>query len=141
MKKLKLWTGLLTLFLSGIVIGAAGTRIIWEREALGHLSVPGTGLEKVILRKLNRNLDLNAGQKKRIEAILCRTHTELIELRKRYRPEREQIIEQGAASIRAELTAAQQQKFDLLREKLKKARASKEASLNGGAGAAARPCD
>jgi hypothetical protein len=141
MKRFKLWAGLLTLFLSGIVIGAVGTWVVWEHETLGVLSGRGPNLEKIVLRKLDRDLKLSNTQKKRIETILCQTHTELQELRKRYRPEREQIIEQGAASMRAELSAEQQKRFDVLREKMKKRRARREAIFNGGTDAPARPCD
>ena len=141
MKKLKLWSGLLTLFLSGVLLGGAATWVVWEHRALGFLSGHELKVEKLIMRKLNHHLGLNESQEAQIQTIVCRTFGQLVELRSRFRPEREQIIDQGAATIRAELSPEQQRKFDILVVKRKEIRAKREAGLEGSYGNKPGPCD
>ncbi|MDA8163508.1 MAG: hypothetical protein M0017_00555 [Desulfobacteraceae bacterium] len=130
MKKVKLWAALAVLFFSGIAIGVSGAWIYWEHSTLGYLCGRGPHPEKVVLRKLSRDLDLNDVQKKDVERVLCQTHSELMALRNRYRPEKRRIIEQSAATIRAGLSADQQKKFDVLLAKIRAFEAKKEASLH-----------
>jgi hypothetical protein len=126
MKKLKLWSGLLILFLSGVLVGGGATWIYWQCKMLGFLGGHERIAQKLIVRKLDHELLLTVAQKAQIEKIVHHTFGKLGELQKRYRPEREQIFDQGAASIRAVLSTGQQKKFDILLTKIKRLRSHRE---------------
>ena len=139
MKKVKLWSGLLTLFLSGVIIGGMAGWIVAEHRAVdtlvrGRPDVPG-----FIIGKLTRKLDLNESQKKRITEIVCRAHSELMELRKLHMPEKDQIIQRSLTAMKAELSPEQQKTLDALHEQMEKRREKRERAAHG-EGGAADPC-
>jgi hypothetical protein len=126
--RLKLWSGLLALFLSGIVIGASGAWVFLEGKTVSELAAPRPKLERFILKKLTRELNLTESQREEVERILCRTHSELIELRRHERPAKDEIIQSGMASIRTVLTPEQQEKLDALHDRMKERRHRRDQS-------------
>jgi hypothetical protein len=114
------------LFFSGIVIGASGAWVYLERRTVDELAAPRPKLERFILKKLDRELNLTESQREQVAKILCRTHSELIELKRQNRPAKDEIIEQGLTSIKTVLTPEQQQKLDTLHDKLKERRHRRE---------------
>jgi hypothetical protein len=130
-KKLKLWSGLLVLFLSGIVIGAMGTWIIVENKAVDSLTRGRPDIPGIIIKKLTRELDLDETQKERITKIVCRAYQELLELRKRHAPEKKEILERSRSMIKAELSPEQQKKLDAFHERKEKHRARRGGGARG----------
>lgn len=126
MKTLKLWAGLLTLFFSGVVIGAIGTWGIAEHRAVENYAERKSNVPRIITKRLTRELDLNQNQRERIEKIVCRTHLEIQEIKMRHKPEKDQAIQQSIELIRAELLPEQQKKLDALHEKMTRQRAERE---------------
>ena len=140
MKKLKLWAGLLTLFLSGILIGAIGAWGIAEHRAMENLAERKADVPRIIMKKLTRELDLSQGQREKIEKIVCRTHQEIDALRKRHKPEKDQVIQRSIDMIKVELLPEQQKKLDAFHEKMKKRRAEWERGSRDRHGPP-EPCD
>ncbi|HOV87493.1 MAG TPA: hypothetical protein PLM79_14100 [Syntrophobacteraceae bacterium] len=133
MKRWKLWVGLVSLFLSGMVAGALGTVVISEHMALEVLVGRGPIVEKV-LKKLSRELSLTESQRERIAEIVCRTHKELTALRERNKPERDEIMGRSREAMKAELSAPQQKKLDEFFEQEKTRWAHREHGKAGGGG-------
>jgi hypothetical protein len=94
----------------------------------------------MIMKKLTRELGLNESQRERVQGIVCRTHEELMALRERSKPEKEQILRESTTAIKAELSAGQQQKFDALLEQMKARRVSKEQAAQSRPGGK-EPCE
>jgi len=129
--KAKLWTGLLALFLSGILMGAAGAWIMVERKAADSATPDKKRAPGVIVERLNRELELNEIQKKRITEIVSQTQDEILELRRRMRPEMDRIIQDSRKRMKEELTPQQQKRLDELFERLEERRAKREAGTRG----------
>ncbi|MGV8073002.1 MAG: hypothetical protein AB2L11_00345 [Syntrophobacteraceae bacterium] len=117
MKKVKLWAGLLILFISGVATGAVGSWVIAERHTMDMLSRGRFEFHRIVAKKLTRELGLDEVQRERITGILCQTHKEMRELRRRHRPEADQIMQRGIDSMKAGLSPEQQTKLDAFYER------------------------
>jgi Spy/CpxP family protein refolding chaperone len=137
-KKLKLWTGLLALFLSGCFIGAMGAWMAGEYHIMNVLHHDRGDIPRIIIDKLTRELDLNESQKARITEIVCRTHAELMDLHRRTQPEREQILERSTLQMKAELSPEQQKKLDALHQEMEERRAKRKPGSKDESG---NPCE
>jgi hypothetical protein len=133
-KKFKLWVGLLALFCSGVLVGGLATWRVAEIKVFETLIQERPRAPKFIMRKLDRELKLNDTQRKRIEAIVCRAHEELLAFRDRLRPARERILQQSIDAMKAELTPEQQKRLDELHERLKAHRGRGEMGHRDGPG-------
>ena len=139
MKKLKLWAGLVIIFLSGVMIGGMGAWMVAEHRAVDTLTRGRPDVPRFIIERLASKLDLDEGQKERVAEIVCRAHSELMEFRKLHKSEKDQIIQRSITSIKAELSPEQQKKLDILHARMEERRARRESwaqGRNGGAG----PC-
>lgn len=133
MKKVKLWGGLIALFVSGVLLGAVGTWHFAEHRAIENIVRERPVLPRFILRGLDRELRLSEEQRARITPIVCKTFRELMALRELAKPERERILQEGMEAMKAELSPEQQKKLEALHERLKARRE------RGGAGPRGRP--
>lgn len=131
MNRAKLWTGLLVLFLSGILMGAAGAWIMVERKAMDSVTRSKERAPGVIVERLDRELELNEAQKRRITEIVSQTQEEIRELRRRMRPEMDRIIQDSRERMKEELTPQQQERLDELFERLEERRARGDAGTRG----------
>jgi Spy/CpxP family protein refolding chaperone len=121
-KRWNLALGLLALFLSGVAIGAMGTAIYFK-QTMGHVFSEGQpGIRKLVMKKLVRELDLTEAQRVRVEAIVGEVQTELREFRRQHHREIEAILDRGISQMKPELSKEQQQKIDVLYERLKQHR-------------------
>lgn len=116
-KKWKLWSGLIALFLSGVLIGAVGSGIylrhqIREFRAGGHPAV-----RHFILNRLTSELKLNDEQKTQVGKIVCRAQRELSQFRQEHRREIEEIFSRGMADMKPYLTVEQQRKLAAIYER------------------------
>lgn len=93
-----------------------------EHKTVDELAAPRPKLERFILDKLTRELNLTDSQREEVAKVLCRTHSELIELRRKERPAKDQIIERGLASMKTALTPDQQEKLDALHKRMQERR-------------------
>jgi hypothetical protein len=115
LKKWKIVIALCLIFLAGLVVGAAITGLYDKHryESLREGDYPAV-VRKMIMKTLARELSLNAGQQREIEAIVKETQAGLKELRKRYGPEAEILIAQGLVKMKGSLTPEQQSRLDRL---------------------------
>ncbi|HKN18929.1 MAG TPA: hypothetical protein VJW95_03960 [Dissulfurispiraceae bacterium] len=120
MKKWKTWLVIAAVFLSGVIIGSAGTGLYMKHRIGGILHEGLPAMRKVIMNKLTAELDLTADQQDEIDEIVEDTQLQLQQLRSQYRPQMENIITTGIATMKTRLSPEQQKKLDALYDKLKK---------------------
>jgi hypothetical protein len=138
-KKLRLWTGLLTLFLSGVLIGAMGVWMAGEHRIMDVLHRGKGDLPRIVIEKLTRELDLSQAQKAVVTEIVCRAHGELMDLRRRAQPQKKEIIERSILEMKSELSPEQQKKLDALHREREERRAGWE-RVPGGKEDPGNPC-
>lgn len=122
MKQMKTWLVIIAIFISGIILGSVGTGFYMKHRIGGmfHQGLPA--VRKVVMKKLNSELNLTQDQQDEAMEIVEETQFKLLQLRMQYQPQMEKIIEGGIAELKTKLTADQQKKLDALYEKIKKRR-------------------
>jgi uncharacterized membrane-anchored protein YhcB (DUF1043 family) len=115
MKTFKAWLLLALVFLVGVVLGVAGTRLAIRhtaREAVLHPARAQLQIE----RRLTRRLNLDAGQQTKLDRILTDARAQLAALRQQYRPPVALVFSNANAQISAMLTLDQRLKYEQLRQ-------------------------
>lgn len=120
MKKWKLWTGMLLIFIAGGAVGTIGTGLFVKHKILSIIEEGQPVVEKLAVRILSRRLDLTADQKSETARIIRETQQRLQAIRLRVRPEALEIITTGKEDIRALLDPDQKKTLDQLYTKMKR---------------------
>ena len=127
MKRWKLVSGLLLVFVLGILAGAFGTRI-YLKDRFAHLRKDPKARQAFIMGKLSKELELTPDQKIKVEKIVEQTGAKRREFYLKNRPEIKRIMDEGFAQIKKELNNDQQKKLDVLRAEFEKRRKGRDAS-------------
>jgi len=127
MKRWKLVSGLLLVFVLGILAGAFGTRI-YLKDRFAHLRKDPKARQAFIMRKLSKELELTPDQKIKVEKIVAQVGAKRRELFLKNRPETKKIMDEGFLQIKKELNNDQQKKLDVLRAEFEKRRKARDAS-------------
>ena len=121
----KLISGLLLVFVLGILAGSLGTGFYLKHRLTSLIKEP-RARTTFIMKRLSKELNLTSDQKKKIDPIV----EQMIEKRREYylknRPEIKTIMDQGFAQIREELNEDQKKKLDVLREKFHRRRGERD---------------
>jgi ATP-dependent Lon protease len=121
MKRWKLVSGLLLVFVLGILAGAFGARI-YLKDRFAHLRKDPKARQAFIMGKLSKELELTQDQKIKIGKIVEQMGAKRREFYLKNRPEIKRIMDEGFFQIKKELNNDQQKKLDELREKFEKRR-------------------
>ncbi len=127
MKRWKLISGLLLVFVLGVLAGSFGTRI-YLKDRFEHLRKDPKARQAFIMRKLSKELELTPDQKIKVEKIVEQMGEKRREFFLKNRPEIKKIMDEGFAQIRKELNNDQQKKLDVLREEFEKRRKARYSS-------------
>ena len=127
MKRWKLVSGLLLVFVLGILAGAFGTRI-YLKDRFAHLRKDPKARQAFIMGKLSKELELTPDQKTKVERIVEQVGAKRREFFLKNRPEIKKIMDEGFLQIKKELNNDQQKKLDVMREEFKKRRKARDAS-------------
>ena len=127
MKRWKLVSGLLLVFVLGILAGAFGTRI-YLKDRFAHLRKDPKARQAFIMGKLSKELELTQDQKLKVEKIVAQVGAKRRELFLKNRPETKKIMDEGFLQIKKELNNDQQKKLDVLRAEFEKRRKARDAS-------------
>ena len=127
MKRWKLVSGLLLVFVLGVLAGAFGTRI-YLKDRFAHFRKDPKARQAFIMRKLSKELELTPDQKIKVEKIVEQMGEKRREFFLKNRPEIKKIMDEGFAQIRKELNSDQQKKLDVLREEFEKRRKARYSS-------------
>ena len=121
----KLISGLLLVFVLGILVGSLGTGFYLQHRLAPLMKEP-RARKTFIMKRLSQELNLTSDQKTKIDPIV----EQMIEKRREYylknRPEIKRIMDQGFAQIREELNEDQKKKLDGLREKFHRRRGERD---------------
>lgn len=120
MTKTRLWAGITLVFLSGLIIGAVGTGLYIRKTITGVLNEGPPAVKKIIVKRLDKELDLTSNQKPEIEKIVSEAQSRLLTLRLQHQPEIEEIIESGISQMKTKLSKEQQLRLDKIHERLRK---------------------
>lgn len=117
MKRWQIITALTLVFVLGILTGVVGTGVVFKH---GWPFGPRDPEKRkaFIVERLERKLDLNAAQKKRVAAIVDRRHAAAREHFRKHREVLHAFMVESFADIRKELTPAQQIKLDALQAEM-----------------------
>lgn len=127
MKRWKLVSGLLLVFVLGILAGSFGTRV-YLKDRFEHLRKDPKARQDFIMRKLSKELELTQDQKTKIEKIVEQVGAKRREFFLKNRPEIKRIMDEGFLQIKKELNNDQQKKLDALRKEFEKRRKARDAS-------------
>jgi Spy/CpxP family protein refolding chaperone len=111
MKTFKLLLLVSLVFMSGVVSGVVGTRIV-VRRVMGEVIAHPETVQPRIERNLAFRLRLDGGQRMKLHEIMSDTRGQLKDLRQEYRPRVGLVLSNANGQITALLTPEQQARFE-----------------------------
>lgn len=129
MNKLKLIAGILLIFCVGTFAGVLGTGAYFTHR-IERFARPGhrPPIARLLMKRLTHKLDLTETQQAEVREIVNQTRVKLHDLRGKYLPEMEAIIESNLKLVKEKLNAEQKKKIDEMYTKLKERWRDREAS-------------
>jgi hypothetical protein len=123
MKRLKPITGILIVFILGILTGALAVRFYskFESERPPHRRSNEERVE-FIMKRLSGDLDLTAVQQKEIRPIVALTEEKIQAIRDEYRPRIRTLLDENIKEIKTRLTPGQQTELDRIHTEWKRRR-------------------
>ncbi len=129
MSKFKLWIGIALVFILGSLAGSLGMgmyiqhrfeRFVFEDSRPDH--PPHPPMMRLLMRRLDKELDLTETQRHEIENLMNQTFENIHSVMREKHPELERLAEENLARIKEKLNAEQKEKLDRLKlfEKMKK---------------------
>jgi hypothetical protein len=119
MSKAKLWTGVVLVFVSGLVMGSLVTGHFLRQHMLEFVGRGPVGANRHIVARMTRDLDLSEEQAAAVEEIRLRTEARMIEVGREFFPLIEEILTKQAVDIEAVLDEEQRRTFNDRVEKLR----------------------
>ena len=116
MKTFKLLLLVSLVFVSGVVSGVVGTRIVVRRVVGEVISHPET-IQPRLERGLAFRLRLDAGQRVKLHDIMSNSHDQLQGLRREYRPKVILVLSNANDQITGLLTPEQEARFEQWKDK------------------------
>jgi Spy/CpxP family protein refolding chaperone len=117
MNKLKLATGILLIFLTGIAAGHFGT-VFYFKNKIFKQGPPA--LHHLIENKISRELKLTQQQKIKINKIIVQAEKNFDSFRKKHRPELKQNLSECFKKINEILTPEQQKRFKQIQHRFER---------------------
>lgn len=114
MKNIKCVLCVLLIFILGAAGGGLATHIIYKSRMEAFLRGDCKAHEEILLNRLCRKLDLDDRQREQARAIVEKTHAEMDDIKKQYRPQMEAVMEKGRVEMRRILRPDQLEKFEKL---------------------------
>ncbi len=121
MKRIKILSGLLLVFLSGACIGAVGGYLYTQHKIESLVkSGPPPEMMPRLMRRLARELALTPSERAELEPITQDMMASLSDLRRRYHPELEQIMESHFDRMEDKLPPEKGRKLETVRTRLRR---------------------
>lgn len=117
MKKWKPITGVILVFVLGVLTGTAGTGWFVKQRYFKFLKDPAHR-KATVMKRLTERLDLSGPQKAQVEQIFDRLDGRMREKLQNLHSEARNILEEGFAEIRKVLNEDQQQKLAELKKEM-----------------------
>jgi len=122
MNTLKVWAGIVLVFLLGVLAGSLATGIYFKHRIERFSKGERPPIKVVLMKKLSQELDLTESQRVEIEGILDQLEATLLDLRRKHRPEVEKLFERSFGLIGEKLNSEQKKEFVEIREELRRQR-------------------
>ena len=103
---------ILVVFLLGTLCGSLGTHLFYKCRMDLISGSRGENREERLVNRLDRKLDLDAGQKEQVRAIVHETQEDIRQVRRQFRPQMEAAIEKAQTKIGVLLTPEQRKKYE-----------------------------
>jgi len=110
--KMKKFLAGLVVFVSGVVVGTFGMRVLAERGTLAVLHGDPERFVDMALHHLTVDLDLTSDQVGKIRPIMTETAKKLAAIRREQEPKIQEALDKDVASIKAVLEPGQVKKFE-----------------------------
>lgn len=112
MRQWKTIISVILIFGLGALSGAIVTYKIYWQKMENIIRDEPRAMREVMVQRLNSKLNLDVAQLEQIRAIAKETHAEMKSVRKKIRPEVEEVLARSQAKIRTVLRPEQQEKYD-----------------------------
>ena len=106
----------LLIFLIGAATGGLTAHLIYQKRLEGMVRGGSGAMSERILRRMDRELNLDSGQREAIRTIVQETHTEMRQIRQQLRPQTRQILAKSEERIKKLLRPDQKEAFERLIE-------------------------
>jgi len=120
MNRLKVWAGIVLVFLLGALAGSLVTGIYFKHRIERFAKGGRPPITMVLMKKLSHEIDLTETQRVEIEEILGQLQAKLLDLRRKRRPELDKLFDHSFGLIREKLNSEQKKRFDEIPEELRK---------------------
>jgi len=112
MKQWKIIISVVLIFGLGALSGTIVTYRIYRQQMENIIRDEPKAMRELMVQRLNSKLHLDAAQMEQIRTIATETHAEMKSVRKKIRPEIEEVLSRSQAKIRAILRPEQLEKYD-----------------------------
>jgi len=107
-------------FMLGLVLGMAGSRLALKHRFARVMQDRPAAQRQMMMRHLTRQLQLTKPQQIEIERIVDARLKALSDVRERHQPEVQAIFQQAEDEMKSHLLPKQQQKLDQIMERMQK---------------------
>lgn len=114
MRHVKRILGVLLIFIFGIVVGGAGASAGFAKKIREVMTGGPEAVVKEVVKRLDKELKLDAEQRRQLLRIADETHIRLRQSRAKIQPEVDRALVEAEGKVRAILYANQIEKFDKL---------------------------
>lgn len=112
MKQWKTIVSVILIFGLGALSGAIVTYKIYWQKMENIVRDEPKAMRELMVQRLNSKLSLDASQLEQVRAIAKETHAEMKSVRRKIRPDVEEVLSRSQAKIRAVLRPDQREKYD-----------------------------
>jgi hypothetical protein len=120
MKRWKLVTGVIIVFVLGILMGSLGTGLLYKYRVIRPVKPEPSAKRALILKRYSKALALSPEQTTGFKNIIDEMDVKRREFFKKNSPEMEKIREQGVVKMKTLLRPDQQDKLDKLHQMFRK---------------------
>ncbi len=120
MKKTKLIIGFVLVFLLGALSGAVGLGYVYHKRISRFAEFDPPHRMEFITERLTKKLNLDKEQRAKVEKILAETQSALGDIRTKFAPEMQSMMDNAATRIKEGLTPEQRQVADRMFETMKR---------------------
>ena len=126
MKKWKAIVSIIIVFVLGALTGALLTHKIYQHKVEGIIKGEPRTMREFIVRRLDRELHLDANQLEQLRALVEETHAKMKKVRKQFRPQMEEILSYSQEKVRGLLRPDQREEYEKIIAERKKKRENEE---------------
>lgn len=120
MKRLKAISGILAIFILGIMTGVLGTGLVVKHRIESFQEKGFPPIRPMFMKRIGNRLDLTPAQRVEVEKIIDNLQVELREVRRDFHPKIKAAFDTCFEQIREHLTEPQKKKLDIIKKQLPK---------------------